>query len=286
VGAGLLASASVSGAQVVVLMVVLWCLPAREETYYAPGPAFGFLVVALLAPFLLTVVGFGHALAVTLPAILVGRLAARRHPPAWRWSLAATAALAASYALLGWRNGVPYPVALLWTLGFSVLPVLLGHHAIHRVARGTLRSSWRLMGEVALVTAVCAALVIGLGLLGYRTGHLKEYEPPEVARADAVGTWRAGAGGTEVRLAADGRASVTDLPYGRAAAWEKAFCDGDGTWSWRGRGADGRDAVELTIPGCAGARERWMFSGTPERLELFVVLGDPDAGDLYVLPKE
>jgi hypothetical protein len=29
-----------------------------------------------------------------------------------------------------------------------------------------------------------------------------------------------------------------------------------------------------------------MFSGTPERLELFVVLGDPDAGDLYVLPKE
>ncbi|MGN9793641.1 hypothetical protein ACTMTU_21415 [Streptomyces sp. OZ13] len=284
-GTGLFASASAFGAQVVVLMVGHWWLPVQEETYYAPGPAVGLLFVAPLAPLFLAVVGFGHALAMSLPAILLGRLAARRRPPAWCWSLAAAASLSLLYALLAWVNGASYPVALLWTLGSSVLPILFGHHAIHRAALGGPRLHRRLIGELTLGTAVCAALAMGLITLGLRTGHLKQYEPPEISRTDAVGTWRIDGGGTEVRLVADGRGSFRSLPYFGSTVGETEFCDGDGTWSWRGHGPDDRDAVEFTVQGCQDARDRWTFSGTRDRLELFVVIGDPDSGDLYILRK-
>lgn len=287
---GLLASASTFGAQVAVLMVGRWWLPAQGETYYAPGPSFGLLFAALVTPLFLAVVGFGHALAMSLPALLLGRLATRRRPPAWPrrrlWSLAAAASLSALYALLAWVNGVSYPVALLWTTGSSVLPVLLGHHAMHRAALGRPRTHRRLIGEFTVGTAVCATLVMGLITLGLRTGHLDEYEPPKTSRADAMGVWRIEGHGTEVRLLADGRASFTRLPRVGSPVWETEFCDGDGTWSWGGRGLDGRDAVEFTVQDCGDARDRWAFSGTREQLELFAVIGDPDSGDLFILRKE
>lgn len=47
-----------------------------------------------------------------------------------------------------------------------------------------------------------------------------------------------------------------------------------------------RAGVALTVPDCKEAELRWEVAGTEERPELFVLMGDPDAGEVTVLRKQ
>ncbi|KUL55418.1 hypothetical protein ADL22_00555 [Streptomyces sp. NRRL F-4489] len=115
----------------------------------------------------------------------------------------------------------------------------------------------------------------GLALLGgsaYAAGLLKLYEPPRLSRADVVGVWQDGAGGT-LELAADGRATahrLRDSVHGR--------CEGTGAWSLENTAPRGQ---ELNLAGACATD--WSIGGTPERPTLSFYVGDPDSGQRHTL---
>lgn len=290
VWSAVLAAASACGGQLAVLLVVCALLPAREEAYYAPGPAVGFLVMLPCALLGLVLAGFAHAWTLVLPALALGRAAARRAgDPVLGWALAATVPLAAGYALAArLLTGTPWLPALLWIAGAGVLPVLAAVWTVHRRARGRLATHGRIVGEWTLFTLGGLALVPLALWFGTSTGHLAFYRPPEIGRAEAVGTWRAEDGDTVVRLRADGTAFLFGVPHEGGEFFTTTFCDGTGTWAHDAGDGDRRAGVTVGAPpGCGAAAGRtWLFAGTKEKPELFVVIGDPDAGELYVLRKQ
>lgn len=47
----------------------------------------------------------------------------------------------------------------------------------------------------------------------------------------------------------------------------------------------GRDGVLLRLDGDCGEDTHWSVSGTEDAPELFVLFGDPDAGELWILER-
>ncbi|MEV6400887.1 hypothetical protein AB0M39_39950 [Streptomyces sp. NPDC051907] len=286
VGTGVLASASVFGAQIALATVVWIVMPSESDTYYAWGPAVGLVCVVPLFPLFLGLAGFAHAIAIGLPALALGRRAALRRPPEWGWSAVAAVGLSAVYAVLPWKIGAGYLESWLWLGGAGVLPALIACWYVRRAQAGLLRSRWRLIWQITLATAAGAALAAGLSVLGIQTGLLKSYAPPEFSRDQAVGVWQGKDDDSiVVRLNADGRALVTELPHDSHDGYATEFCSGSGTWAFEEGTSTRRDGVSLSVNGCPSTPQ-WEISGTKEQLELFMVLGDPDSGDLYVLRKQ
>lgn len=62
-------------------------------------------------------------------------------------------------------------------------------------------------------------------------------------------------------------------------------CSGRGTWKPVEEDRIDRAGVFLAVPDCEGAQRMWQVAGTDERPELFVLLGDPDSGNVVVLRK-
>jgi hypothetical protein len=124
--------------------------------------------------------------------------------------------------------------------------------------------------------AVVATLVLGgLGLWG---GLM--YEPPELTRAGAVGTWSDGEGGT-LTLTSDGKVTAAGVPM---YPHDTSTCSGSGIWKLRpGRGVWDQ-TVKTTVEGCFGLGP-WEVIGTEDHPKLFVYIGGEGSENLYTLER-
>ncbi|MFI0243106.1 hypothetical protein [Streptomyces sp. NPDC016845] len=117
-------------------------------------------------------------------------------------------------------------------------------------------------------------------------GH---YEPPQLSAGQLLGDWRATDGGV-LKPAPGGRAELTRVPAHNDVDEDGDFslCDGTGTWTLKG-GSDlrdtDRDGVLVRLDGACGQETYWTIGGTAQDPELFVLFGDPDAGELRIMPR-
>ncbi|MGW4547420.1 hypothetical protein ACWEN4_13695 [Streptomyces violaceorubidus] len=89
-------------------------------------------------------------------------------------------------------------------------------------------------------------------------------------------------------LRPDGTAEASRMPVSSGAIGEGTACDGLGTWFLVRAGQDDRyrDGVLVHLDGDCGQESDWTIGGTEQDPELFVFLGDPDAGDLRILTRD
>lgn len=265
---------------------LLWYAHVTSGEDYGGGHApIGLVCLFLLAPLWMPFLGLLHACVQTMPAATLARLTADRvRGPEWGRHLVWAAVLGVVWAV---------PAALLWgsfvgtavvfaTLG--ILPVLGVRH-LRRRARG-----WGCLGlwlASALASLGLSGLAFGGAVLAAYTGLIEQYEPPKLSLQQLTGAWR-GEGGTVLRLHPDGRAELTALPTeSESRDWLDdppfAVCDGTGTWHPE---RENRDAVAVRPGGGCGQQTNWTIGGTKDRPELFVLFGDPDAGDLRILTRD
>ncbi|MFF3909330.1 hypothetical protein ACFYZJ_25870 [Streptomyces sp. NPDC001848] len=265
------------------------------------GGMFGVACLLVLAPLVLPVLGLFHAAVHTMPAATLARLVVRRVGGAeWVWHLVCSAALAllgagAAAALWDW----PLTVTAGWLTALAVLPVLGVAYVRRRTRAGRVWGRWGVWFRSALASvALCVAIGVGAALAS-SVGLLQNYEPPVLSAQQLTGVWRGGDGAV-LRLRPGGRADLTKVPAQPASQDDKGFadfvvCDGTGTWALdtEGRyGRDGvvgperRDGVVVRLGGGCGEETYWTIGGTEHDPELFVLFGDPDAGDLHILKRD
>ncbi|MFD9910962.1 hypothetical protein [Streptomyces sp. NPDC059063] len=287
-GTSAAAAAAACAAQLPVAGALFWLTTLNDDTYGAGYggalAAFGLLCAAVFVPLVLPVVGIAHAAVHTLPALSLARVAAARAGgPEWAWRLPALLLPGAAWAGLSAALGGPFVVPLVLVTASGVLPALAVAYWWRRAPVPRDRRIWFRSGLAALLA--CVTVLCG-GLAATGTGLLKEYEPPKLSRAQLTGVWRGDDGEAVLRLRADGRATLTRIPYDdweSEGPLEVARCDATGTWT-TGVEAD-RPAVRLHVGGCGDGDAAWTIGGSEARPELFVLLGDPDSGDLRKLFK-
>ncbi|GGV76857.1 hypothetical protein GCM10010294_43540 [Streptomyces griseoloalbus] len=275
---------------------LLWWIIADSGTddYGAGyGGAFGLLCVLLFAPLVLPCLGLLHAVLHPLPALALARRAARHvRGPEWARHLGGVVLLGTAWAApvtLLWGGSFPATALALSLLG--VLPVLgiaSGRGRTRRTGRAW--GTWGIwLGAAPVSAALFVAAFLG-ALLASFTGVLAEYEPPKLSAGQLAGVWR-GDDGAVLRLLPGGRAESTALPARGAFddapdAEDFVVCEGSGTWSPDTPDRAGeRDGVLLSLDGDCGRETVWTIGGTADDPELFVLFGDPDAGDLRVLTR-
>ncbi|WP_354382027.1 hypothetical protein [Streptomyces sp. PvR034] len=238
---------------------------------------FGLFVMVVFGPPLAYAAGCLHSLVFTTPVMLASNaLGVRTRIAAPRWALPAAVAFAAGYALpLSVLTGAAYVTTLGWTAAVGFPPVAVAVLArMRRIRRGKIRL-WAI-GPIAVATLV--TLVLG--------AIAPVYEPPVLGHADYVGRWTGD--GVSLTLGDRGEAAAQQLPV-HDGFEVVGHCTGHGTWRSTAAGetvGDRRAAVVLTLPDCESAELRWEVAGTGERPELFVLMGDPDAGDVVVLHRQ
>ncbi|MFI5865259.1 hypothetical protein [Streptomyces sp. NPDC051546] len=267
---------------------VFWQMATTAAVMDDPyGRGYGGGIAALLLLFFLCVIlpllafalGWLHSVLVTVPVMRLSNAAGvRTRIPAPWWSLPVLAALSASYAApVALLTGSPYAATCGLLAAAGVLPVAVAVSA--RMRQWTKSSVRRWVAAVAAVAAVGA--FIGGSAWPSRSGP---YRPPVLSQGDYAGMWTGD--GIRLELDAQGTAMAEQLPV------ENGFepvgrCSGPGTW--KSREADGRSyraGVVLAVAECgAGASLTWEVAGTAAEPELFVLIGDPDAGDVRVLRK-
>jgi len=279
------AAAAMGGAQLPAAGLLWWIVVSTAHDDYGAGSvdALGALCVLLFAPLLLPLLGMALTFVLTLPAVVLARLAGRRPGgPSWLWHLVTPLAPA-----LFW-GGVTVP---LWSLTTSV-PVLTALGVLPTLWVGCARRrAWRQWGvwwRAAVGSAVLFFAALGGGFLATETGVIEQYEPPELTTARLAGVWH-GDGGAELRLSPDGRATAVRLPAEPPdydwLAHEYVKCAGGGTWKPHHRDDLGRNGILLRLDGDCGEDTEWSFGGTEEDPELYVLFGDPDAGRLWILKR-
>ncbi|MFG2985654.1 hypothetical protein ACGFYQ_31100 [Streptomyces sp. NPDC048258] len=188
------------------------------------------------------------------------------------WALPAVGLLAAGYAVpISLVVGTSYAATFGWIAAAGLLPVGVAVFARMREVPKVKVRRWAL-GPI--VVAVIATFFVGAAS--------PMYQPPVLERADYVGEWAGD--GVRLELGAQGEAMAEKLPvHDRSDVVDR--CSGHGTWEPEEETYGSRAGVALTILDCEGAQLRWEVAGTDERPELFVLRGDPDAGDVAVLRK-
>ncbi|MFD7030083.1 hypothetical protein ACFWAR_18770 [Streptomyces sp. NPDC059917] len=235
---------------------------------------FGLFVMVVFGPPLAFAAGCLHSLLFTTPVMLASNaLGVRTRIAAPRWAAPTALVFAAGYALpLSVLTGAGYATTLGWTAAVGFPPVAVAVLArMRRIRRGRIRL-WAL-GPIAVATLV--TLVLG--------AMAPAYEPPVLGHVDLVGRWTGE--GVDLTLGNGGDAAAEQLPV-HDGFDVVGHCTGHGTWRSepaRRTGLGRRAAVVLTFPTCESAELRWEVAGTRERPELFVLMGDPDAGDVVVL---
>ncbi|WP_247196898.1 hypothetical protein [Streptomyces sp. GESEQ-35] len=281
---------------------LLWRISDSGSDDYGVGFwGLGLACMLLFTPLVLPILGLLQTLAQITPAALLARPSAERfRGPRWAWHLLYVVLLGACWAgLLALLRGWPFmATALVWA-ALGVLPVL-GVAYARRRARVTGRRPGALgvwwSGGVGCFGLFVPALVGGL--LAMDAGLVEEYEPPKLSAGQLAGVWR-GEDGAVLRLVPGGRAELTDLPaepeFEADTAKDFEVCDGSGTWSldtegrddrWGGQGPEERDGVVVRLEGGCGEQTYWTIGGTEHQPELFVLFGDPDAGDLRILKRD
>ncbi|WP_328872109.1 hypothetical protein OHT76_19425 [Streptomyces sp. NBC_00287] len=282
----LYAAAAVAAGQLPVVWLVGWIGEQSGDTYGRGFNSMGMACVLVFAPLVLPVLGLIHALVQSLPAgCLAGLVVARARGPRWAWQLACSALIGVGWAALttvlwDW----PFISTALLFAAFGILPAL----AMAYVRRRPRWGFWGVWFRSGLASVVLFVLVGVGGALAGSAGLIKGYEPPVLSAGQLTGVWR-GDDGAVLRLHPDGRAEFTELPTETdmddwAAGQAFALCDGTGTWSLkREDGNWDRGGVAVRLDGGCGQDTYWVIGGTEQDPELFVLFGDPDAGDLRIL---
>jgi hypothetical protein len=303
-GADVNAAAAVGAAQLPVTGLVLWAVASSGDTYgagYGGGlAALGLACMLLFSPPVFAFLGLAQAVAHTMPAMSLGRMVARRvSGREWVWRLVFVVVIGAFWAgSAAALTGVAYPGMVL-LLACSGALSTLGVLYVRKRARtpGRALGMWGVWFRSPLVTLCVGALAVPVTWGLYATGIVKEYEPPKLSAAQLTGVWRGDAGAV-LRLRADGRAEATDLPAQPEFEYEgtREFipCGGVGTWfldrmgrydTYGGEGPSVRDGVVVRLGGGCGADTSWTIGGTEDEPELYVLFGDPDAGELRILTR-
>ncbi|GGS29188.1 hypothetical protein AB0E75_21240 [Streptomyces griseoviridis] len=292
-------AAACSAAQWPAAWLAWWVLTRSVQDDYGIGygGAFGLICLLLFAPLYLPVLGLLHTLLHIAPAAVLARTApARRLPgPAWARHLAAVALLGAVWAVpVAWAAGSGFWSTALSCALLGAAPALAAGYARRGRRTESDLPGWGCWGVWFRAGAGGFLLFAGAfgGLaLAARSGLVPEYEPPVLSAAQVTGVWRSGDGAV-LRLDADGGAELVRLPMKVTDRTDRSIpvCAGTGTWSLRRDGPYGeeRDGV-LVRPGASGSCDQdtyWTIGGTEDAPELFVLLGDPDAGDLLVLTRD
>lgn len=287
------AAVAAGAAQLPAVFTLSWMHGLATDPYgRGDGSALGLMCMVLLAPVYLPVLGLLHAWAQTFPGAALADVVLRAvRRPLWVKHLLGVTLVGVVWAAVGavlW--GLPFTATALVLAALGVLPVLAMAYARARGATGTwgVRGVWWRAGVASVVLLV---LAFTGGLLATATGLIEEYEPPELSAAELTGVWR-GEDGAVLRLLPGGRAEVTRMPTepGYEADVDFEVCGGTGSWSLRKEsGYDVRDVVAVRLEtgsgtgsGC-GEETYWRVGGTEEVPELFVILGDPDSGELRIL---
>ncbi|GAV39081.1 hypothetical protein Saa2_01965 [Streptomyces acidiscabies] len=281
-------AAATAAAQIPAALVVWVALSSGQDDYGITPPSLGWACVLLFAPLWVPVTGMLQTALLARPA---GTLAALKG--GWSYYLGATALVSALWATIATLTlSAPlFPTAAALTaLGIlPMLAVLVLRRRSHPWSAGgvwwrSVPASVALFGVV--LTGVFAADTAGL---------IPEYDPPRLSTDRLTGVWR-GADGAELDLRPGGRAEANALPAQRPDGdWsaDKVYdvCDATGTWfldtegrydGYDGEGPEERDGAVVRLEGC-GADTYWVVGGTADSPELFVLFGDPDAGDLRIL---
>ncbi|MET9854191.1 hypothetical protein ABZY57_14755 [Streptomyces sp. NPDC006450] len=270
---------TVAGAQFLVGVLFWWVAPGESDAY---GVGYGTFALGLILevafgcvflPPLAFAAGWVHGTLFTTPLMaLSNTVGVRTRISAPRWALPVLVLLAGAYAV---------PVALLtrssyaatwgWIAATGVLPAGVAVYARMRQRTKTRVRLWTL---AVTVIAVPAAFVAGL--------LMPPYQPPVLESSDYAGVWTGS--GIRLELDAHGGAAAADLPVDDGFG-ETGRCSGRGTWE-EARGAGGQGAgVSLSVAECEDASLYWRVAGTAEEPQLFVLVGDPDGGDVRILRK-
>ncbi|MFI7010404.1 hypothetical protein [Streptomyces sp. NPDC050145] len=260
-----------------------------DDNSYGQGfNSMGLACVMIFAPIVLPFLGWLQCAVQALPALALGDVLAVRVPgPRWRGRVLAALLVAAVWAVLPTALGLSsYATSLLACAAFCAFPVYAATRPWRWVRRRLRMWATGLFGGglLALLTLVAGAAAQGIGLMPV-------YEPPVLTRGELVAEWRDADDGAVLRLDANGRARLTRLPaedlFASAEPGDPEFsrCTGTGTWS-RQAGDGSLDAgVEIDVPACTDTTLHWTIGGTREDPELYVLFGDPDAGDLHILTR-
>ncbi|MCX4762966.1 hypothetical protein OG562_18675 [Streptomyces sp. NBC_01275] len=283
-------------AQLPAVFLLWWVLTSTADPYGRDyGGALGLLCVFVLAPLYLPVLGLLHACVQTLPAAVLADRALRRVPwPWWARHLLGAVLVGGAWAAvcaLAW--GRPFAATLLAFAALGVVPVLAVSY-VRRLRRlqtgpGWGWDLWSVWWRAGVASVGLFVLAFAGALAATAMGLVEEYEPPELSAAQVAGVWR-GQDGAELRLLPGGRAELSRMPAEAefASGEDLAVCDGTGTWTFGGPDeSTGRDHVAVRLgsgtgSGC-GEETSWAVAGTADAPELFVIFGDPDAGELRVL---
>ncbi|MCF2127626.1 hypothetical protein L1I79_14410 [Strepomyces sp. STD 3.1] len=267
-------AAALCATQLPLVWLAWWFLVSAGHDDYGRGEGlFGILCVPLILPLL----GVLHSSAQIMPAATAARLLRRRlRGPEWAWHMVTSALVGAGWAGLGhmvWDW--PLRDTLPWFAGAGILPVLFLAPLRERAWGGW--SVWFRAAGVCFVLFVVGGLSVA--------ALADEYEPPALSDRQLVGDWR-GDHGAVLRLAPGGRAELTRVPARPDFDTYRGHtrCSGTGTWV---RGPYGeREGVVVRLDGGCGEETHWTISGSEQAPELFVLFGDPDAGELRILTRD
>ncbi|WP_225637299.1 hypothetical protein [Streptomyces solaniscabiei] len=274
-------AAALCAAQLPSAVLLLVIVGSGRDDYGAGyGGAFGLACFFVLGWLLVPPLGLLHALVQIMPAAALARLQ-RRHcgGPEWAWHLTTSVLVGVCWAvLLRALWGLPLAATVPWLAGAGVLPVL-GLAYLRRRRWGD-RGIWLRSAGGCLVLLVVTG--VGGAVL------VDDYEPPVLSASQVAGTWH-GVRGARLRLWPGGRAELTRVPA--EAVFEDpgdfTVCDGTGTWTLDREGDHhaGREGVLVRLDGGCGEETYWTIGGSERQPELFVIFGDPDAGELRILSR-
>ncbi|MFI8193342.1 hypothetical protein ACIF8T_31980 [Streptomyces sp. NPDC085946] len=277
------AVSSASAAQLPAASVAWWIGSFTRDDYGLPVGGLGMFCLCLFLPLVLPVLGLLHSTLQLMPGWLLAEWLERPLPrvPRWGRRLLGTAAVGVVWAVAAaLAVDRPFAATAVWCAALGVWPVAWAAF-VRRRAEAAGRS-WGCLGlwfrSASASAGLCVLTLLG-GLLATAAGLVEQYEPPKLSRDRLAGVWR-GEGGAVLRLLPGGRAEAADLPM-NGPGWDAVTCDGTGRWL---PDSEGRAGVRVTVAGC-GDGTTWTIGGTRREPELFVALGDPDAGDLRILKR-
>ncbi|WP_405979372.1 hypothetical protein [Streptomyces sp. NBC_00158] len=155
---------ALAAGQPLLLVAVSVFFSLRQSHYEsASGGAFGLMVLLCVAPLLFPLLGLLHTALFALPVTAAARALGRRtRLPAPVLAVLLGAALAALYAVEGWRRGLPFGATWAWVAGLAVLPVA---GALYARARDTGPARTLARGAAVTTGLLLVLLLFGTGFL-------------------------------------------------------------------------------------------------------------------------
>lgn len=289
-GAIVTACAMVLFTEAVIGLIAAFVWGQTQEGPLTPINPMALFLLVIAAPFLFAAVYvFGAILTVTAvtPLLRTAAWLGRRFSgrEAWWWVPAATAAATASPVLAGAILTDTGPLAGLvgWLAATAALtaPALVARRLLlpNRPRLSGRAMFWRaaMFGTLASVSAFALAgiaLSAGIG-----------YEPPLLNAEQAAGTYSDGRGGT-LTLTADGRATASRLhTFDFSSPGEPLVRECSGTGVWKPGPANNPYVrqVDVSVDACPVDIDGFDVHGTREAPKLYATVGDPDAGEFYIL---